>query len=594
MKRDGRTQQEAERICGALQRDTKDKCAQQIALATDQTPVDNFWVLARQDGRLVAHDLGRDEPQETKRDREADGFALIRQFKDDTNRAETSRRPLQKIIERARRIVEDDAGRELRRVVVARGQERRLKSGRFKNRVLYRAMTAISFREGQQSMPEETTDAEQAHDMPETDSQPEEVEQNIDTESGDPEQPTADQAEGEPVADHTAQQASHDLNLNITVRSEPIRVKPAEQDEGDAPVDEGASTEGSAETVDQNIELDVEYDGEPLDDPEAIMQAVRDNQYPLAGENGYPVYNDSGAIVQRVDASRMSADFVILTRSKRTNRHGAKVRITPGGGGQGMLTENFERNPIVLFGHGLAGLPFGGVIGTARDPQSGQVVLSKNRQRMTGRAFFSQRLPEAEIVFGLIEEGILNAASVQFMPLKARRLKMNSDEVAMDDDDDIITFGAGLPFDFVESDLWEFSVVPVPADPGALRRSVEQGHIHGAKFTAQLSALFNQVAEQPKVWASGFGVSVRQNPDQQPTPVDSVSGPADTEADKRKRLAAEIRAQRSKQSLPRLSRDQLRSVFRESVVPIEQKVDGLASRQDRVDQALTQLTGRVD
>ena len=239
-----------------------------------------------------------------------------------------------------------------------------------------------------------------------------------------------------------------------------------------------------------------------LENTDAILAqlAASDDQLPLSA-SGYPCAQFDGAVRQSVDESRMSADFIIVTNTGKPNRNGSIVQLTEADGFKGMDTTAFEKsNPIVLFDHGIE---FMLPIGTARDPDTGVVVLDKSPKRITSTIFFSRTLPEAEVFFGLVAEGALNCASVQFMPHKAL-LESAKDLPKKEREAGVMRFGSGRFWKFLESELWEFSLVKIPGDAGAIRKFVERGSVNGAKVTPRLRPMLQSIAETSQRFGVGF------------------------------------------------------------------------------------------
>jgi HK97 family phage prohead protease len=110
----------------------------------------------------------------------------------------------------------------------------------------------------------------------------------------------------------------------------------------------------------------------------------------------------------------------------------------------GWKTANFLKNPVVLWAHDDA-TP---AIGRAIDTRVAGGVL-----RSTGIFATREIHPLADTIYQLLKQRFLNAVSVGFQVLKAQRA--TEPERAGD-------------IDIVEQELWEWSVVNVPADPEAL------------------------------------------------------------------------------------------------------------------------------
>lgn len=204
--------------------------------------------------------------------------------------------------------------------------------------------------------------------------------------------------------------------------------------------------------------------------------------------HGYPFHRCDDAVKQAVNPNDMTADFVIVTRSKGSNRNGCMVQITPGDAGGGILLDSYKSNPVVLLNHGQ---DFALPIGVSSIP-----VLAE--KKATATVTFSQRLPEAMQIFGLIDEGVLRTASISYLPLKAR---MQSLKRKKSDSEAEIEFSGDRCIDFTESDLLEWSVVTIPADPGAVRRFLELGRIREEKITQAIRQSLAPHAEEAKAWS---------------------------------------------------------------------------------------------
>ena len=102
---------------------------------------------------------------------------------------------------------------------------------------------------------------------------------------------------------------------------------------------------------------ELEYDGELLTDRSQIADQLPEH---CLTPNGLPFAIDQAAIKQASDAKAMTADFVMVTRSTKPNRHGNIVEIMQNDFGQGMQLEYFQSNPVCLLNHGFGfALPIG-------------------------------------------------------------------------------------------------------------------------------------------------------------------------------------------------------------------------------------------
>ena len=125
-----------------------------------------------------------------------------------------------------------------------------------------------------------------------------------------------------------------------------------------------------------------------------------------------------------------------------------RVRRPPDLDLAGMSTEAYMRNPVVMWAHDVVGRsPSGGL------PVGRTLELSKGAGgRLVAEFEFLAEDPFAHRVKNAWDKGFLRAASVSWVPVESE-----SDESGRRRD--------------VTSELVEWSLVPVPADPDALRES---------------------------------------------------------------------------------------------------------------------------
>lgn len=254
---------------------------------------------------------------------------------------------------------------------------------------------------------------------------------------------------------------------------------------------------------------------EIVTDPGVLMSELVANDPGGISQFGIPVTNFEGATLQgQANAADMSASFAIVTRQKSPNRNGNMVQIAPSEEGRGLILDAFQQNPVVLFNHG-EGFPL--PIGRSAD-QSGNLAVRIQKLKAIATVYFSQSNPFANDVFGLVNEGILKMASVGFMPQKAKRLKYSTERLA----DGVVDISPGGPnsyfggFDFVESDLMEWSIVAIGADPGALRQCLSAGNIGGEKIASPFFKFWlSQRAEAKPAIGIGFDASAVEKAESQ-------------------------------------------------------------------------------
>ena len=251
---------------------------------------------------------------------------------------------------------------------------------------------------------------------------------------------------------------------------------------------------------------ETEADEELLVDQGEIMAELARQDPGSITQGGLAVSRFEGAVLQSSDPKTMSASFVILTAQKSPNRNGNMVQIAPSDLGGGVLIDSYKQNPIVLFDHGQSHpLP----IGTSEDA-NGTLRYKATKQKAVAEVFFSQSSPFAADIFGLVQEGILRAASAGFMPMKATPIRQRFERMA-EGVSDISPGSTGScfgGFNFTEVDLMEWSIVTVGADAGALRQCLSAAKIGGEKIASPLTRHWlQQRAETKPTIGRGFDAS---------------------------------------------------------------------------------------
>lgn len=180
-----------------------------------------------------------------------------------------------------------------------------------------------------------------------------------------------------------------------------------------------------------------------------------------------------------IDTARMTARFVITTSSR--DRHGDIV--IPRGCVNHL--KNYSRNPRVFFGHKTEELP----IASARDPE-GNLTLEIFDDKIYSTAYFHGETRESEIVFRLIARKELQASSIGFLPIRASIIMDDESEdmVDLETGEEILDFRGNNSHSvpalrFLEWDMIEWSVVPIPANQEALAAHLSRGHVEGEKLS---------------------------------------------------------------------------------------------------------------
>lgn len=139
-----------------------------------------------------------------------------------------------------------------------------------------------------------------------------------------------------------------------------------------------------------------------------------------------------------VDRENFTIDFVLS--SGAVDRHGEVIDQA------GWKLENYLKNPVVLWGHDQKQFPIG---------RCENIAVKDGKLQATVRFAYTQN-PQAAIAFELCADEFLNAGSVGFMNMKWM----------YDENNDLLTL--------LENELYEFSIVNVPANPDALSKAADR------------------------------------------------------------------------------------------------------------------------
>jgi len=119
----------------------------------------------------------------------------------------------------------------------------------------------------------------------------------------------------------------------------------------------------------------------------------------------------------------------------------------------GVQTKNFINNPIVLYNHNL-NLPIGRVKSIYIEDKS-----------LIGEVEFHRLTPTSVEVSDMVEAGYLKTVSIGFLPMKLKVLPITKEQLDSGEYYETSKFATH----FEKSELFELSVVTVPAHPSALR-----------------------------------------------------------------------------------------------------------------------------
>lgn len=159
----------------------------------------------------------------------------------------------------------------------------------------------------------------------------------------------------------------------------------------------------------------------------------------------------SDCTVRAIDEEKRTAEFVAATENGVMTWGGIEYLKMSGA----KLTR-FRKNPVVLDAHdSYSG---GSVIGNADVKVESKNLVARVRFATTTRA---------EEIWQLVKDGFLRALSIGFLPYQ-QTIKRLAEGETDGEGEDMITGPARIIRSW---ELYEISVVPVPADPDAVRRA---------------------------------------------------------------------------------------------------------------------------
>ena len=162
--------------------------------------------------------------------------------------------------------------------------------------------------------------------------------------------------------------------------------------------------------------------------------------------------NDDGVVFKAASAPRSydpDKRSCMFTMSSQEIDRDMDIVVT-----RGIDLVNFEKNPIALMNHNP-----NMVLGTWED-------VSKKPKRLDGTVALAAEgtAPHVDMMAGMLGQGIIRAASIGFMPKTLKRREMENGE-----------FVRGYVIE--ESELYECSIVSIPANAQALAKMASDGNV---------------------------------------------------------------------------------------------------------------------
>lgn len=179
-----------------------------------------------------------------------------------------------------------------------------------------------------------------------------------------------------------------------------------------------------------------------------------------------------------IDAQLMSARAVINTPCE--DREGDI--IVP----KGVHLENFSKNPVVLWEHGLGEITR--PIAKCQHPD-GNLALAVEEDQILATSYFTDKSLESLQIFHLIAEGLVRATSVRAVPIKSTTRKTSNN-------------GIGIILE--EWELIEWSWGALGVNPDAIARTIHKGKIEGRNISDPLLKSLKSVLSPGKQSIPGW------------------------------------------------------------------------------------------
>ncbi len=216
--------------------------------------------------------------------------------------------------------------------------------------------------------------------------------------------------------------------------------------------------------------------------------------YKFAGTGTYAAPKVSLDEKPKLDVKKMSAPLVFANGNNR-DREGDITEIG------GIRTGNHQMSPIVMLDHGKHfHLPIGRCSPEPNSPIY-TVELDTSRKLGIAETYFSQRLPEAEQAYALIEEGLLNAGSYGYRAISGKMLPPD--------------FRKNLPegVHLLETELVEVTWTPMPVNGEAVRACLSKDRLCGKSLTHGVKAMLLPFCPaKPAQVTGGWNPQVKASP----------------------------------------------------------------------------------
>ncbi|MDE2102041.1 MAG: AAA family ATPase [Patescibacteria group bacterium] len=194
-------------------------------------------------------------------------------------------------------------------------------------------------------------------------------------------------------------------------------------------------------------------DQQVLDGRISVTDAIK--RYAYAAKDSLGMSHLASAVPHEAVDEELFIPFIVTTL--REDRDGDVV--VP----MGIETGNFELNAVWFFGHQQHPIPIG------KGVKDGKLSFAKAERLAKAGCWFDPRDPDSVMIYHKVKDGFLNATSIAFVPLQARRRDREEEKGIFDRAHPHTQPMQPPGWLFERVDLTEISIVGVPSNAGAIR-----------------------------------------------------------------------------------------------------------------------------
>lgn len=198
-------------------------------------------------------------------------------------------------------------------------------------------------------------------------------------------------------------------------------------------------------------------------------------QYYIGKAEAPKLYKPYGELVKAEDADAEdgSGTFTFVANEESEDRMGDIIMVN------GWQLGNFKSNNVIMWAHNYGEPPVGNAPRVWKSTGATSKANGGNVKQLLNTVVFDMEDPQSAMIAGKVARKVLKAESVGFRPL----------EFEAKDEDDQSFFA---PLRFLKQDLLEISIVPIPAHPRALAKTLAEAVATNKTFN---------IPDSPKIWS---------------------------------------------------------------------------------------------